>query len=95
MFQGLNCVNGAIASKITRAAFKRGLIIETSGTDDQIVKLLCPLTIKQENLARGIDIIEESIKEVCAAHDGDIPVDECYFDDVVVEAKKKPTSIIA
>lgn len=91
MFQGINCVNSEIASKITRAAYKRGLIIETSGTDDQIIKLLCPLTIEQENLKKGIDIIEESIREVCASH-GDIPEDVDYFDDVVLEkaAEDKP-----
>lgn len=94
MFQGINCVNGEIASKITRAAFKRGLIIETSGTDDQIIKLLCPLIISQEALAKGIDIIEESVQEVCASH-GDIPEDQCYFDDVVVANKQSASQIIA
>jgi delta-aminolevulinic acid dehydratase/porphobilinogen synthase len=95
MFQGINCVNTEIASKITRAAYKRGLIIETSGTEDQIIKLLCPLTIKQENLAKGIDIIEKSVEEVCATH-GDIPKSPDYFDDVTVEQKEKnPKSIIS
>ena len=42
MFQGINCVNGELAGKITRKAFKQRLIIETSGADDQVVKLLCP-----------------------------------------------------
>ncbi|MGZ0707071.1 diaminobutyrate--2-oxoglutarate transaminase [Coraliomargarita sp. W4R53] len=94
MFQGINCVSSEIASQISRLAYKRGLIIETSGTDDQIIKLLCPLTISEESLTKGIDIIEESIKEVCAAH-GDIPEDQCYFDDVVVENKENPQHIIA
>ncbi|HEY9036015.1 MAG TPA: diaminobutyrate--2-oxoglutarate transaminase [Pseudomonadales bacterium] len=66
MFQGLNCVNGEIAGNITRTAFKKGLVIETSGADDQVVKLLCPLTINDDSLARGLDIIEESIREICS-----------------------------
>ena len=78
MFQGINCVNGEIASKITKHAFKKGLIIETSGADDQIVKLFCPLTITQENLEKGIAIIKESIKEVCSKEDG-IPEEKLYF----------------
>ncbi|MFU8848502.1 MAG: diaminobutyrate--2-oxoglutarate transaminase [Opitutales bacterium] len=90
MFQGINCVNGEIASKITRAAFKKGLVIETSGTNDQIIKLLCPLIIAQEVLAKGIDIIEESIKEVCA--DIDVPAENSYFDDVTVNEKKEEES---
>lgn len=66
MFQGINCINGDLAGKITHAAFMKGLIIETSGADDQVVKLLCPLVISDESLARGLDIIEESISEVCS-----------------------------
>lgn len=80
MFQGINCINGDIAAKITKAAFKNNLIIETSGADDQIVKLLCPLVITQENLTKGIDIIEKAISEVCAK-ENNIPEESDYFDD--------------
>jgi diaminobutyrate-2-oxoglutarate transaminase len=78
MFQGINCVSGEIASKITKKAFKKGMIIETSGADDQIVKLFCPLTITQENLEKGISILRESIKEVCSKED-EIPEEKVYF----------------
>lgn len=64
MFQGLNCVCGDLAEKFARLAFKKGLIIETSGADDQVLKCLCSLTISDQNLKKGLDIIEESIKEV-------------------------------
>lgn len=83
MFQGLNCINGTIASRITRTAYNKGLIIETSGADDHIIKLLCPLIISDENLTRGIDILEESIKEICMKLD-DYPDSSDYFDDVTV-----------
>lgn len=82
MFQGINCVNGSIANQISRTAFRKGLIIETSGSDDHIIKLLCPLTIGEETLAKGIDIIEESISEVCTKLNR-IPETSDYFDDVV------------
>ncbi|MBU1427121.1 MAG: diaminobutyrate--2-oxoglutarate transaminase [Gammaproteobacteria bacterium] len=65
MFQGINCISGELASDISRRAFKKGLIIETSGADDQVIKLLCPLTITDEALGKGLDIIEESISEAC------------------------------
>lgn len=81
MFLGINCVNGELAGKITRAAFKRGLIIETSGADDQVVKILCPLTIEDVNLKCGIDILEEVIGEVCAGEDA-IPERKTYFQDL-------------
>ncbi len=81
MFQGINCVNGDLAGKITHKAFQNGLIIETSGADDHVVKFLCPLVISDENLAKGIDIVEQAIKEVCAKEDS-IPEDNDYFDQV-------------
>ncbi len=83
MFQGINCVNGEFASKITKFSFQKGLIIETSGADDQVVKLLCPLIISDENLKKGIDIIEQAIKEACAKEDN-MPEESDYFDDVRV-----------
>ncbi|VGO22061.1 diaminobutyrate--2-oxoglutarate transaminase [Pontiella sulfatireligans] len=84
MFQGINCVNGDIAGQITHAAYKQGLIIETSGADDQVIKLLCPLTIKDENLTKGIDIVEAAVKLICKRVD-EIPEESDYFDDVILE----------
>lgn len=79
MFQGINCVNGEIASKITSKAFEKGLIIETSGAEDHVVKILCPLIISDVNLKRGIDILEQAIKETCAKEDS-IPEEHDYFE---------------
>lgn len=81
MFQGINCVNGELAGRITKKAFQKGLIIETSGADDHVVKLLCPLIIDKKNLAKGIDILEEAVREVCATEDS-IPEQKKYFDPV-------------
>ena len=66
MFQGINCVSGDLASKITKLAFKNGLMIETSGADDHVIKFLCPLTISDQNLKKGMDILEDAIETVCA-----------------------------
>jgi diaminobutyrate-2-oxoglutarate transaminase len=73
-------VNGELAGAITQRAFKSGLIIETSGADDQVVKFLCPLTISDENLKKGIDIVEQAIKEVCAK-ETPIPEEVDYFEE--------------
>lgn len=81
MFRGINCVDGELAEKITRKAFQNGLIIETSGADDQVIKFFCPLIISDENLKKGIDIVEKAIHEVCAK-EGSMPEESCYFDDV-------------
>src|SRR5690606_38593656 len=78
MFQGLNCVSGELAGKITRAAFKKGLIIETSGADDHVVKCLCSLLISDESLEQGLDIIEQSVAEVLEKIDI-IPEERDFF----------------
>lgn len=78
MFHGINCVNGELAGKITKAAFARGLIIETSGADDHVIKILCPLIIQEINLKKGLDIIEQSVKEICAKEDS-IPEEQDFF----------------
>ncbi len=61
------------------SAFQHNLIIETSGADDHVVKFLCPLIISDENLKRGIDIVELAICEVCAKELA-IPEVVHYFD---------------
>lgn len=81
MFQGINCVNGDLAGRITKHAFQKGLVIETSGADDHVVKFLCPLIISMDNLAKGIDIVENAIKEVCLKEDT-IPERKTYFSNV-------------
>ncbi|MDT8406738.1 MAG: diaminobutyrate--2-oxoglutarate transaminase [Methylococcales bacterium] len=78
MFRGINCVNGDLAGKITHHAFKHGLIIETSGAEDHVVKFLCPLVISDENLRKGMDIVEQAIKEVCGREDS-IPEEQDFF----------------
>lgn len=87
MFQGINCINGELAGQITKHAFKHGLIIETSGADDHVVKFLCPLVISDENLKAGIDIVEAAIKEVCSKEI--IPEENDYFDHVKLEGKSE------
>ncbi len=82
MFQGINCVNGDLAGKITRNAFKKGLIIETSGADDHVVKFLCPLVISDDNLKKGIDIVESAIREVCES-EHIIPQEKNYLRSVI------------
>ncbi|MCW9014535.1 MAG: diaminobutyrate--2-oxoglutarate transaminase [Gammaproteobacteria bacterium] len=79
MFQGINCVNGELAGKITHNSFKKGLIIETSGADDQVIKFLCPLVISDENLKKGVDVVEQAVKEVCAG-ESSIPEETDYFE---------------
>lgn len=67
MMLGLDCVDGGFASQVTQMAFEKGLVIETSGSDSQVVKCLCPLTISDEDLKTGLRILQESV-EYALAH---------------------------
>ncbi len=64
MMQGVACHVDGIAGDICDAAFKRGLLMETSGPEDEVFKFLPPLVIDEAGLQKGFDIIEASIEEV-------------------------------
>ncbi|WP_174616315.1 diaminobutyrate--2-oxoglutarate transaminase [Virgibacillus ihumii] len=66
LMQGIAVHNDGLADEICAEAFKRGLIVETSGPKDEVVKFLPPLTIEEKGLKQGLEILEESIKEVLA-----------------------------
>jgi diaminobutyrate-2-oxoglutarate transaminase len=53
-----------LAGRVSQACFERGLIIETAGIDDQVLKLLPSLTISEAELKQGLDIIETELREV-------------------------------
>ncbi len=63
MFRGIDVGDGETAAAICAACFERGLIIETSGAHDEVVKVLAPLTIKTEQLDAGLDIVAEAFEE--------------------------------
>ncbi len=56
--------SGALAGKISKKCFEKGLIIERSGRNDTVLKILPPLVITEEELKKGLNIIAESAKEV-------------------------------
>jgi diaminobutyrate-2-oxoglutarate transaminase len=61
MMQGLHCPDPALAARITTAAWTRGLIAERSGPDDEVVKLMPPLTITDVELRRGLTILHAAV----------------------------------
>jgi diaminobutyrate-2-oxoglutarate transaminase len=66
MMRGIDVGSGEIAARITGACFDAGLIIETSGAHDEIVKVLAPLVIDDATLNAGLDILETSLAEAIA-----------------------------
>ncbi|SCW47910.1 diaminobutyrate aminotransferase apoenzyme [Sphingobium faniae] len=67
MMRGIDVGSGEIAEAITTACFAQGVIIETSGAHDEIVKVLAPLVIDDAVLSAGLDILEESVRAALPA----------------------------
>ncbi|SAI57491.1 diaminobutyrate--pyruvate aminotransferase [Bordetella ansorpii] len=67
LIQGLVSGNQPdLANRIAHMAFERGLVIETAGAHDEVLKVLPALTIEDELLTRGLDIIEASVAAALA-----------------------------
>jgi diaminobutyrate-2-oxoglutarate transaminase len=61
LLQGLDGADLDAARRISRASFDRGLIVETSGAHDEVVKLMPALVGDDETLLRGLDILDEAV----------------------------------
>jgi diaminobutyrate-2-oxoglutarate transaminase len=64
LIQGLAFEDHSAAGRIAREAFRSGLIIETSGPRDEVLKVLPPLTITRDELVEGLDIIAAATRVV-------------------------------
>ena len=60
--RGLRFTDPALASEVQSSAFERHLLMETSGARDDVVKLLPPLTITDEELEEGLAILRGSVR---------------------------------
>ena len=68
IMQGLNCHSGKLAADICRRAFRKGLVIETSGSESQVVKCLPPLTTPREVMIEALGILREAVKEAIESY---------------------------
>lgn len=62
--RGIEFANGDLAGKVCAAAFERGLLMETSGPDGEVMKVLPPLTLTDDELTKGLSIIDEAVATV-------------------------------
>jgi diaminobutyrate-2-oxoglutarate transaminase len=67
MMQGLVCNPPGLAKSLSKAAFKRGLIHETAGPDDEVAKFMPPLTIEKADLHAGIGHLRAAVRDVLGA----------------------------
>jgi diaminobutyrate-2-oxoglutarate transaminase len=61
MMRGIDVGSGELAARICARCFELGLVIETSGAHDEVVKVLAPLTIDSAQFARGLDMLEAAV----------------------------------
>lgn len=67
LMQGVDVRSGDLAAEICARAFDKGLIIETSGAYDEVVKVLAPLTTSDEVMRHGLNILLDATREVVTA----------------------------
>ncbi|MCK9503988.1 MAG: aspartate aminotransferase family protein [Porticoccaceae bacterium] len=67
MIVGLDVSKGDNAKAIVSKCFSRGLLVASCGTGGRVVKLIPPLTISEEDLLAGLDILVDTTREVMEA----------------------------
>ena len=64
LMRGITCRIAELPGKITSVAFDKGLIIETSGPNDEVIKCLMPLTTSEDDLRKGARLLSEAFEDV-------------------------------
>lgn len=59
--RGIRFTVPGFARRAARAAFVKGLLVETCGPNEEVLKVMPPLTIHPEELALGLALLDESI----------------------------------
>ncbi|BAU88279.1 diaminobutyrate/2-oxoglutarate aminotransferase [Streptomyces laurentii] len=59
---GLEFADGERAAAVCRRAFELGLLLETSGPYDEVVKLLPPLTATDDELDEGLGVLTRAVR---------------------------------
>lgn len=67
LIQGLVSGVPGLANKVAAQAFKGGVVIETSGANDEVLKLLPALTIEEGELRQALEVLDRAVAEVVAA----------------------------
>ena len=56
-----------LTAKLIQNAIQKGLLLENCGTAGNVVRFLAPLTMTDEQMEKGLEIFEDSLKEVLEA----------------------------
>lgn len=63
-----SCINMDMAQRVSRLCFEDGMIIETAGKNDSVLKILPPLTISEEEIDEGCDKIIVAAKSILKSY---------------------------
>ena len=66
LMQGVDVGSGELAEQICARAYEKGLVVETSGSDDEVVKILAPLTTSMETFRKGFNILLDATRDTLA-----------------------------
>jgi len=64
--RGLKFAEPELAGQACAAAFKQGLLMETAGPRSEVMKLMPPLTVTDDELEEGLVTVTEAVREVTA-----------------------------
>lgn len=68
MFNGLVFESGLLATQARKLSFEKGMIIELCGANDEVLKIMPPLTINDKDLSTGMVIISDIVNELANKH---------------------------
>ena len=67
LIAGLEVMNETLAGDISQLAFEYGLIIESCGSENNVIKFLPPLNIELNNFKHGLELFKVAFEEVAEA----------------------------
>ncbi|HSN81558.1 MAG TPA: diaminobutyrate--2-oxoglutarate transaminase, partial [Polyangiales bacterium] len=66
MIWGIELPQPGVARDASQEAFERNLVLETAGANDQVLKFLPALTIEEELLREGLQVVDDSLEALVA-----------------------------
>jgi len=66
MLYGVELGDGALSKEVARKSFDEGLLVSTCGTGGSVIKVIPPLTIPDDDLQAGLEILSKAVNEVAA-----------------------------
>jgi diaminobutyrate-2-oxoglutarate transaminase len=73
LLAGVYFPDPTMARRVAAESFARGLLVETSGPEGEVLKAMPALTISAENMTRGLDLLAEAVRSVAGERLDEVP----------------------